>query len=225
MKTYREQHDRRSALQIAAAALALACSASCALAAEPAAAPTPKGRADQGAVLANQTCVACHGPGGNPTMPDYPRLAGQLPEYLAKQLRAFQAPAGQRSHRTSPVMQSLAASLNEQQILDLAAYYSAQKAGVAKTRDPSRVEAGKKIYFGGNPSNDLPACVSCHRVDGKGYGPDFPRLAGQMPAYTSQQLKDWEAHRGGRGKLMTMIVPHLRAEDIEAVADFIAQMP
>ena len=119
MKTYREQHNQRSALQIAAAALALACSASCALAAEPTAAP--KGRADQGAVLANQTCVACHGPGGNPTMPDYPRLAGQLPEYLAKQLRAFQAPAGQRSHRTSPIMQPLAASLNEQQILDLAA--------------------------------------------------------------------------------------------------------
>ena len=45
-----------------------------------------------------------------------------------------------------------------------------------------------------------------------------------MPAYTAQQLKDWEAHRGGRGKLMTMIVPHLRAEDIEAVSDFLAQM-
>ena len=190
-----------------------------------AAKPALKGRADQGALLANQTCVACHGLGGNPTAAEYPKLAGQIPEYLAKQLRAFQAPAGQRAHRASPIMQPLAANLTEQQILDLAAYYSQQKAAPGKARDASRVEAGKKIYFGGNPSNDLPACVSCHRADGKGMSPDFPRLAGQTPAYTALQLQNWEANRGGRGKLMTMIVPHLKPEDIEAVSDFLAQMP
>ena len=187
--------------------------------------PALKGRADQGALVANQTCVACHGPGGNPTAPEYPRLAGQIPEYLAKQLRAFKAPAGQRAHRASPIMQPMAVSLTEQQIVDLAAYYSQQKAVVSKARDPARVEAGKKIYFGGNPSNDLPACVSCHRADGKGMSPDFPRLAGQQPAYLAQQLHNWEPTRGGRGKLRTMIVPHMKAEDIEAVSDYLATMP
>jgi len=208
-------------------ALAGACSlAGTAIAASPPAPPAAplKGRAEQGAIIANQTCAACHGPGGNPTMPDYPRLAGQIPEYLAKQLRAFQAPAGQRAHRSSPIMQPLAAALKEQQILDVAAYYAQQRPLTAKPRDPARVEAGKKIYFSGNPSNDLPACASCHRADGRGMAPDFPALAGQQPAYLANQLRHWEANRGGRGKLMTMIAPHLRPEDIEAVADFLAQM-
>ena len=211
-------------------AIALVCTSSAALAATTPAAPAPaasaplKGNAQQGAVVANQTCVACHGPGGNPGAPEYPRLAGQIPEYLAKQLRAFRAPAGQRAHRSSAIMQPLAAALTEQQIVDVAEYYSKQPAATAKPLDPSRVEAGKKIYFGGNPSNDLPACVSCHRADGKGIAPDFPRLASQQPAYLAQQLRDWEPHRGGRGKLMTMIVPHLKKEDIDAVADFIATM-
>ena len=195
-----------------------------AAASAPAPAPALKGRPEQGAVLANQTCVACHGPGGNPTVAEYPRLAGQIPEYLAKQLRAFQAPAGQRAHRASPIMQPIAVGLSEQQILDLAAYFTRQTAGVGKARDPARVEVGRKLYFGGNPSNDLPACVSCHRADGKGISPDFPRLAGQQPAYLEKQLRNWEANRGGRGKLMTMIVPHMKPEDIQATADFLAQM-
>lgn len=205
-------------------ALSLAQAAKPTPAAAPAAPSTLKGRVDQGAILANQTCVACHGPGGNPALAEYPRLAGQIPEYLAKQLRAFQAPAGQRAHRGSPIMQPIAAGLNEQQILDLAAYYSKQQAGTGKARDPSKVEAGRKLYFGGNPSNDLPACVSCHRTDGKGISPDFPSLAGQQPAYLEQQLQTWEANRGGRGKLMTMIVPHMKPEDIQAVSEFLAQM-
>ena len=209
-------------LHSAALAAAFALTAQGALAQAPA---SPlQGHADAGAVLARQTCAACHGADGNPTAPSYPRLAGQFPEYIAKQLRSFKAPAGQRAHRASAIMQPLAATLSEQQIVDLAAYYAKQKPGTFASVNTELVEAGRKIYFQGNPSNDLPACVSCHRPDGSGIAPDFPRLTAQDPTYVAEQLRNWEAQRGGRGKLMTMIVPHMRPADIDAVAQFIAQM-
>ncbi len=178
----------------------------------------------QGEVIAKGVCAACHGPDGNPSQKDYPRLAGQFHEYLEKQLRAFQAPAGQRAHRKSPVMQPLAAGLTSQQIVDLAAFYSRQTPASASPVDPGRVAAGRRLYFEGNIPDGLPACVSCHRVDGSGMAPDFPRLAGQQPAYVSTQLHGWLENRGGPAKLMSMIVPHLKPEEMEEVADFLAQL-
>ena len=179
---------------------------------------------NQGEVTAKGICAACHGADGNPSQKEYPRLAGQFHEYLEKQLRAFQAPSGQRAHRTSPVMQPLAAGLTSQQIVDIAAFYSRQKPASASPVDPSRVAAGRRIYFEGNIPDGLPACVSCHRVDGSGMPPDFPRLAGQQPAYVSTQLHGWLENRGGPAKLMSMIVPHLKPEEMEQVADFLAQL-
>jgi cytochrome c553 len=70
----------------------------------------------------------------------------------------------------------------------------------------------------------LPACISCHRPNGSGIRPDFPHLAGQKAAYIEQQLTNWQATRGGRGKLMTLIVPFLRPADIPALAAYIAQL-
>lgn len=75
-------------------------------------------------------CAACHGPDGNtPAGPDFPRLAGQHPDYLAKALRDYKSGA-----RKNPIMASQVVDLNSQDMADLAAYYSSQKGSLHVVR-------------------------------------------------------------------------------------------
>src|SRR5690349_22062775 len=69
------------------------------------------------------TCVACHGVDGNSVNPEWPTIAGQHPTYIAKQLKAFKAGA-----RQNPLMSPMAEPLSDQDIEDLAAFYSSQTA-------------------------------------------------------------------------------------------------
>jgi cytochrome c553 len=82
-----------------------------------------------GAAKAKEVCAACHGMDGNSPQPDYPKLAGQYPDFLAKALRDYKSGA-----RKNPVMQGFAAALSRQDIDNLAAYYAAQPAAVVTRR-------------------------------------------------------------------------------------------
>lgn len=78
----------------------------------------------------NRMCQGCHGIAGMRTVyPDYsvPRLGGQHAQYIVAALKAYQS--GARSH---PTMRAIAASLSEEDMLDLAAYYSGPAAPAAK---------------------------------------------------------------------------------------------
>jgi cytochrome c553 len=66
-------------------------------------------------------CAACHGADGNSAVPDFPRLAGQQPDYLVKALKDYQSGA-----RKNAIMAPQAANLTDQDIADLAAYFSTQ---------------------------------------------------------------------------------------------------
>ena len=69
------------------------------------------------------TCAACHGPGGAaPISPQYPILAGQYADYLAQALHQYQ-----NGQRKNAIMVGLAAALSEEDIEDLAAYFSSQE--------------------------------------------------------------------------------------------------
>ena len=68
------------------------------------------------------TCTACHGPDGNSTNPQWPKLAGQHAPYMVKQLKDFKSGA-----RKDPVMSPMAAPLSPQDMEDLSAYYASQK--------------------------------------------------------------------------------------------------
>jgi cytochrome c553 len=72
---------------------------------------------------AEQVCAACHGPAGNkPVMPDTPRLAGQHYDYLMQALKAYR-----KGSRQNPIMAAMAQPLTEQEIHELALYYSTQQ--------------------------------------------------------------------------------------------------
>ena len=80
-----------------------------------------------GEAKVKQICQACHGLDGNKTLtPDYPKLGGQYPDYLAKALRDYKS--GQRKNA---IMQGMAASLSTKDIDDISAYYAGQPAAVA----------------------------------------------------------------------------------------------
>jgi len=80
-----------------------------------------KGSAKAGAVKA-RACQVCHGKGGKSTKETYPVLAGQHAAYIRKQLRAFRA-----GTRKDPIMNGMAAPLSDQDIADVAAFFSSTK--------------------------------------------------------------------------------------------------
>lgn len=182
------------------------------------------GNRELGAQIAARQCAACHGPVGIGVTAQIPNLAGQLPEYLVKQLDAFRASPGGKALRSSAIMSPLVAALSKTDVTALAAYYSTLSPPTNAARDRARLDLGRTIYTQGNPEEGLPACITCHRPTGSGIRPDFPRLAGQSADYVENQLSSWMAVRGKPGKLMTMIVPYLQPTERQAVADYVAQL-
>jgi cytochrome c553 len=83
--------------------------------------PVCAGNADAGKQK-SAVCAACHGADGNSVAPDFPRLAGQQPDYLAKALHDYKSGA-----RKNAIMAPQAANLSSQDIADLAAYFSSQQ--------------------------------------------------------------------------------------------------
>jgi len=79
-----------------------------------------------GKAKAKEVCAACHGEDGNSPTPDYPKLAGQHGDYLAKALRDYKSGA-----RKNPIMAGFAGTLSKQDIDNLAAYYGGQPAVLA----------------------------------------------------------------------------------------------
>ena len=74
-----------------------------------------------GGTKAKEVCQACHGLDGNSQRPDYPKLGGQRPDYLAKALRDYKSGA-----RKNPIMAGFAGTLSPKDIENVAAYYGSQ---------------------------------------------------------------------------------------------------
>jgi cytochrome c553 len=174
--------------------------------------------AAKGSTIATTVCVACHGADGNSTITMNPKLAGQHPEYITKQLKNFKS-----GERKNAVMSGIAASLSEEDMANLGAYFGSQKAkgGAAKANGPGSL--GEKIYRGGLPGSGVPACASCHGPTGSGIPVHFPRVAGQHAEYTANQLKTFRAGERANdpAQMMRVIAAKLSDQEIAAVADYI----
>jgi len=80
------------------------------------------GDAAAGKVKATAVCAACHGANGKATIPTYPNLAGQNEMYLIEALKAYRAK--NRTAGQALIMQGQAAALSDDDIANLAAYFS-----------------------------------------------------------------------------------------------------
>lgn len=174
------------------------------------------GSASEGQVK-SAACQGCHGTDGNSYSPDWPNLASQNANYLSKQIHDFQS-----GTRQDPTMQSMVTGLAEQDIADIAAYFSGQK--VMADANAKSV-AGKKLYMGGNRYTHVPACAGCHGPNGAGNGPGvIPSLAGQKTGYTAKALRDFKsgARSNDRNQIMRDIAVKMSEKEIDAVATFLA---
>ncbi|WP_296184946.1 c-type cytochrome [Pseudomonas sp. UBA1879] len=164
-------------------------------------------------------CGACHGPDGNSMAPGFPKLAGQGQRYLLKQLHEIKD-----GKRTVLEMTGMLNPLNDQDLADIAAYFSGQK-GSAGAADANLVARGEALFRGGKLDQGMPACTGCHSPNGAGIAAaGFPRLGGQHADYVKKQLTAFrEGDRTNDGDTMVMrtIASKLSNKDIDALAAYI----
>ena len=76
---------------------------------------------EAGKKKAAEVCASCHGVDGNSPAPNFPKIGGQPRTYLEKALKDYKT-----GERKDPIMAGMAAPLSEDDIENLAFYYSGQ---------------------------------------------------------------------------------------------------
>jgi len=166
-------------------------------------------------------CSACHGADGNSMVPQWPKLAGQHRDYLARQVSLIKAGA-----RPVPEMVGIVATLSDQDIADITAWFAAQQmsAGVAREED---VLAGQRLWRAGDAKSGVPACMACHGPAGAGNPlAGYPALAGQQEVYVANILKRFRAGENWGDKdapshVMNGVAAELTDDDIKFLASYI----
>lgn len=178
----------------------------------------------KGQTIAGTMCIACHGADGNSQIPINPILAGQIKEYLYKQLSNFKAVDGKPAVRANPIMGGMVAGLSDEDMKSLAAWFASQPMKPAVAKDEKLVNAGKKLWRGGDLAKGIPACAGCHGAAGAGMPAQYPRLSGQFAEYTELQLKAFRLGERANDaeKVMRMIAEKMSDADIRAVAEYAA---
>lgn len=170
-------------------------------------------------------CKTCHGLSGQGYLGWFPmpRLAGQQPEYIEAQLRAFI-----ERRRTNPIMRNVAHVLTPTMISALARHFSHLNPPPFGGAPRGSLSLGKKIFEDGLPESNVPACSACHGADGHGQN-EIPRLAGQLYQYTVGQLTGWGQVRGqgtsvDTSAIMAPTAHNLTHSQIEAVAAYASNL-
>ncbi len=183
-------------------------------------------------------CIGCHGPDGNsPTLPSsaeqWPKLAGQMPEYIAKQITDFKA--GKRKNgQMSPQAQNVV----EMDIADIAAFFAKQQVKAGEAADKSLLAQGEKLFLKGKGRPDaVAACVGCHGINGVGqrtWANSYkstptvltPAIGGQHSRYTVKQLQTFRdgSRANDVGSVMHNIAMRLDDKDIAAVAEYVSTL-
>lgn len=188
------------------------------------------------------SCASCHGENGNSAVATFPKLAQQHSSYLANQLHAFK-----EGVRNNPVMSPMAMALSDADMLDIAAYYSAQNISAnpapvlppdentdepvdenkAKETLQNLLAVGSNLYRNGNLTSEVSACIACHGPAGEGNKPAaFPALHSQHADYLIQTLADFKsgARSNNPDNMMVMIAKKMSDEEIKAVSYHISTM-
>ena len=178
------------------------------------------GDADAGQTKA-AVCAACHGVDGNSIVPNWPKIAGQHASYLQRQLALIKG-----GDRPVPEMSGIIISFSDQDMADIAAYYSSQTTSAGLADEALRAN-GELLYRGGNAETDIPACMSCHGPAGEGNPlAGYPSLAGQHAVYSEKMLTGfrtgttWGADDSS-SQIMTGVAHRLTDAEIKAVASYI----
>ena len=170
-------------------------------------------------------CKTCHGLSGQGYLGYFPmpRLAGQQPEYIEAQLRAFI-----ERRRSNPIMRNVAHVLSPSMLTALANHFKNLNAKPFGGAPRGSIATGKRIYEEGLPEANVPACSACHGTDGRGQN-EIPRLAGQVYEYTVGQLTGWKKERGqgsavDTSAIMAPTAHNMTRSQVEAVAAYVSYL-
>lgn len=187
---------------------------------------TAAAQAKAGDVAAGKTkaamCIGCHGiPGYKASFPEIhqvPMISGQNAKFIAASLVAYQK--GERKH---PTMRGIAASLTEQDIADLSAFYESHKTDKPAAAAPAAPADVAALLQKGN-------CMSCHGeglnkpIDGS-----YPKLAGQHADYLYVALKAYQTEKnaniGRSNAIMAAQAKPFTHAELKAMAKYIASIP
>lgn len=153
-------------------------------------------------------CAGCHGADGTSLAPMYPNLSGQNAQYLEDSIKAYRSQ--ERTGGNAAMMYGMVGALSDQDISDLAAYFSSvpRGAGAAGAGDAA---AGK---------GKAAMCAGCHGGDGVALAPMYPNLAGQNAAYLESAMAGYKSQQraGGNAAMMYGMVGGLSAADMADLA-------
>jgi cytochrome c553 len=178
----------------------------------------------KGQQIASQVCVGCHSADGNSVAAANPKLAGQIQDYLYKQLTNFKAADGKPAERQNPIMNGMVAALSDADMKSVAAWFASQQLKPEMAKNRQTLQLGQTLYRAGDASKGLPACAGCHGPAGAGTPAQYPRLSGQFSDYIETQLKAFRAGERANdpNKMMRMVALRMSDPEIKAVSDYIA---
>ncbi len=171
-------------------------------------------------------CMDCHGPAAQGYRGYFPipRLAGQQPEYLENQLRAFI-----ERRRANSIMFSVAHVLSPSMISALAERFRNMHPRPIGGGPRNLIDAGRTIFEDGVPDANVAACAACHGPGAVGNG-QVPRLAGQLYPYLVKSLTNWSKERGRNPSqpdtslIMEPVAHSLTRSQVEAVAAYLSSL-
>jgi cytochrome c553 len=178
------------------------------------------GNADAGKKKA-EMCIGCHGIAGYqssfPEVHKVPMISGQSDKYIVAALGAYKS--GDRKH---PSMRGIAGSLSEQDMADLAAFYSAQ-GGPAVPDAPKAASASAAALI------EKGACASCHGANfSKPIDPSYPKIAGQHADYLYVALKAYTVSGnnvvGRANPIMAGMAKQFKPAELREIAKYIASL-
>jgi len=181
-----------------------------------AASPTVAADIEAGKARA-EPCVNCHGANGVSEIPNTPSLAAQPDGFIQWQLVYFRS-----GKRKNEVMEPLASELSDEDVRNLAAYF----ASLPPPAPPSEPDPSPELTEAGQRLSREHRCTSCHKEDFSGQQAT-PRLAAQREDALLKSLQDYKSgERTGAGlAAMPEAVRPLSAEDLEALAHYLARLP
>jgi len=167
-------------------------------------------------------CIGCHGIKGYqasfPEVYRVPMISGQNAKYIVASLKAYQK--GERKH---PTMRGISASLSEQDMADLGAYYEQHGKTEPVTKTPKAPDAKVAALL------QKGACISCHGDNfSKPIDPSYPKLAGQhkdflyvaLKSYKTENLATWGRNNG----VMGGIAKQFSNAELKAMSAYIASL-
>ena len=174
----------------------------------------------------NAMCIGCHGIKGYqasfPEVYKVPMISGQAARYIVSSLNAYKK--GERKH---PSMRGIAETLSDQDMADLAAYYSASGvlAGTALLTDKPSKEPSEKVQALLAKAN----CASCHGANfSKPIDPSYPKLAGQHADYLLVALKSYKVEKNakvGRGNaIMAGMAKQYNNAELKVLAGYLSSL-